>query len=423
MNSLYALNAASGLDRSLHSDPSDHRVLGTKLDLFHQQEEGPGMVFWHPRGFALYRVIEDYIRRRMREAGFQEIRTPQLLAMSLWERSGHAEKFANEMFRLNGTHMGGRPEDRNAGAFALKPMSCPGHVQVFSKKLRSVHDLPLRYCEFGACHRDEPSGALQGLMRARAFTQDDAHIFCTEAQVEGEVQRFCELLRSIYADFGFGSLLVFFSTRPAKRAGDDATWDRAEAALAMAARKAGLDFAIKHGEGAFYGPKLEFHLRDSHGRAWQCGTVQLDFVMPERLQAEYVTSEDRRARPVMIHHAVLGSLERFIGMLLEHHRGALPLWLAPEQILVANVAAAHEGYARKAAAALGREGYRVAVDARSERLNRKIAEAHEQGVPLVAVAGEREAERGSLSFRWRDGRQEELSLGEAVRRFKAEAVR
>ncbi|WP_298723877.1 threonine--tRNA ligase [uncultured Ferrovibrio sp.] len=418
MHSLHALNAASGLDGSIGQDASDHRVLGTKLDLFHQQEEGPGMVFWHPRGMALYRVIEDYIRRRMREAGFAEIRTPQLLSMSLWEQSGHADKFANEMFRLSGTHMG-----RRSSAFALKPMSCPGHIQVFNKRLRSVHELPLRYCEFGVCHRDEPSGALQGLMRARAFTQDDAHIFCTEEQVEGEVQRFCELLRSIYRDFGFGSLLVFFSTRPAKRAGDNATWDRAEAALVMAARKAGLDFAIKQGDGAFYGPKLEFHLRDNHGRAWQCGTVQLDFVLPERLGAEYVTSDNGRAHPVMIHHAVLGSLERFIGMLLEHHQGALPLWLAPEQILVANVAAAHEAYARKAAAALGREGYRVVVDARGERLTRKIAEAHEQGVPLVAVAGEREAERGSLSFRWRDGRQEELSLQEAARRFRAEAFR
>jgi threonyl-tRNA synthetase len=286
-----------------------------------------------------------------------------------------------------------------------------------------VHDLPLRYCEFGACHRDEPSGALQGLMRTRAFTQDDAHIFCTEAQVEGEVQRFCELLRGIYADFGFGSLLVFFSTRPAKRAGSDAVWDRAEAALVMAARRAGLDFAIRQGEGAFYGPKLEFHLRDSHGRSWQCGTVQLDFVLPERLGAEYVDSDNRRRHPVMIHHAVLGSLERFIGMLLEHYRGALPLWLAPEQVTIANVAAAQEAYARKAAAALGREGYRVAVDARAERLARKIAEAHDQGVPLVAVVGEREAERGSVSLRWRNGRQEEMALDAMARRFRAEAFK
>ena len=407
---------------NLHSsrnspDSYDHRVLGTKLDLFHQQEEGPGMVFWHPRGFALYRVVEDYIRRRMREAGFLEIRTPQLLSMSLWEQSGHAEKFANEMFRVN---------SRSSGAnrpFALKPMSCPGHIQVFNKRVRSVHELPLRYCEMGAVHRDEPSGALQGLMRTRGFTQDDAHIFCAEAQVETEVQRFCELLRSIYADFGFGSLLVFFSTRPARRAGSDAVWDRAEAALAMAARRAGLDFAIRNGEGAFYGPKLEFHLRDSHGRAWQCGTVQLDFVLPERMGAEYVDSDNQRKPPVLIHHAVLGSLERFIGMLLEHHRGALPLWLAPEQIQIANVGPEQEGYARKAAAALGREGYRVAVDTRRERLSRKIAEAHDQGMPLVAVAGEREAERGTLSLRWRNGRQEELPVAEAARRLKAEAFR
>lgn len=394
-------------------DAYDHRVLGTRLDLFHQQEEGPGMVFWHPRGFAIYRVVEDYIRRRMREAGFQEVRTPQLLSWSLWEQSGHADKFAPQMFRVNS---GNRP-------FALKPMSCPGHIQLFSKRVRSVHDLPLRYCEMGAVHRDEPSGALQGLMRTRSFTQDDAHIFCTEAQVEAEVQRFCELLRSIYADFGFGSLLVFFSTRPMRRAGPDAVWDRAEAALAMAARRAGLDFAIRTGEGAFYGPKLEFHLRDSHGRAWQCGTVQLDFVLPERMGAEYVDSDNGRRHPVLIHHAVLGSLERFIGMLLEHHRGALPLWLAPEQILLASVGPEQEGYVRKVAAVLGREGYRVAVDVRRERLSRKIAEAHDQGVPLVAVAGEREAERGALSFRRRDGRQEELPVAEAARRFRKEAFR
>ena len=397
---------------SAETDIYDHRVLGTRLDLFHQQEEGPGMVFWHPRGFALYRVIEDYVRRRMREHGFAEIRTPQLLSYSLWEQSGHADKFANEMYRLNS---GNRP-------FALKPMSCPGHV-VFSKRLRSVHDLPLRYCEFGACHRDEPSGALQGLMRTRSFTQDDAHIFCTPEQVEGEVQRFCELLRGIYADFGFGAPLVFFSTRPAKRAGDDATWDRAEAALAMAARRAGIDFGIRSGEGAFYGPKLEFHLRDSHGRAWQCGTVQLDFVLPERLNAEYVASDGSRQRPVLIHHAVLGSLERFIGMLLEHHQGALPLWLAPEQVVVACVTTAQEGYARKAAAALGRDGYRVTVDGRPERIGRKIAEAHEQGVPLLAIAGAREMERGTLTFRRRDGGHEELALADAARRFRAEAFR
>jgi threonyl-tRNA synthetase len=394
-------------------DAYDHRVLGTRLDLFHQQDEGPGMVFWHPRGFALYRVIEDYIRRRMREVGFAEIRTPQLLSYSLWEASGHADKFANEMYRLNS---GSRP-------FALKPMSCPGHVQVYSKTLRSVHDLPLRYCEFGACHRDEPSGALQGLMRTRSFTQDDAHIFCTEEQVEGEVQRFCELLRGIYSDFGFGAPLVFFSTRPARRAGDDATWDRAEAGLAMAARRAGLDFAIRNGEGAFYGPKLEFHLRDSHGRSWQCGTVQLDFVLPERLGADYVASDGTKKRPVLIHHAVLGSLERFIAMLLEHHKGALPLWLAPEQVVVASVTEAQAGYARKAVGMLGREGYRVRADDRNERIGRKVAEAHEQGVPLLGIAGPREMERGTLTLRHRDGKQEELSLHDVARRFRDAAFR
>ncbi|WP_370152483.1 threonine--tRNA ligase [Ferrovibrio sp.] len=400
-------------DRLQAPDAYDHRVLGTRLDLFHQQEEGPGMVFWHPRGFAIYRVVEDYIRRRMREAGFMEVRTPQLLSWAFWEQSGHAEKFANEMFRVSS---GNRP-------FALKPMSCPGQIQLFRKRVRSVHDLPLRYFEFGAVHRDEPSGALQGLMRARSFTQDDVHIFCTEEQVEEEVQRFCELLRDIYSDFGFGAPQVFFSTRPAKRAGDDATWDRAEAALVIAARKAGLDFAIRNGEGAFYGPKLEFHLRDSHGRAWQCGTAQLDFVLPERLDASYVGSDSRRHRPVLIHHAVLGSLERFIGMLLEHHRGTLPLWLAPEQVMVASIGREQEGYVRKAAAVLGREGLRVATDIRRDRLSRKIAEAREQGVPVLAVAGEREMERGTLSLRWRDGRQEEMALAEIGRRLRGQAVK
>lgn len=395
------------------ADPYDHRVLGTRLDLFHQQEEGPGMVFWHPRGFALYRVVEEYIRRRMAAAGFLEIRTPQLLSYGLWERSGHADKFANAMYRVTS----------NSRPYALKPMSCPGHVQVFAGTLRSVHDLPLRYCEFGACHRDEPSGSLQGLMRTRSFVQDDAHIFCTPEQVEAEVIAFCALLRRVYADFGFGAPLVVFATRPATRAGDDATWDRAEAALAMAARRAGLDFAIRSGEGAFYGPKLEFHLRDSHGRAWQCGTVQLDFVMPERLDASYVGSDGARHRPVLLHHAVLGSLERFIGMLLEHHRGVLPLWLAPEQLRVASVTDSQAGYARKAAGALVAEGFRASADVTPERLARKIAVAHEQGVPLVAVVGEREAERGTLGLRWRDGRQQELPLAEAVRRLRPDALR
>jgi len=392
-------------------DAYDHRLLGNKLDLFHQQEEGPGQIFWHPRGFAIYRVIEDYMRRRMREYGFQEIRTPQLLSRGLWEQSGHWEKFGSEMFSF---------EEENR-AYALKPMSCPGHIQVYNKRVRSFRDLPLRYCEFGLCHRDEPSGALQGLMRGRSFVQDDAHIFCREDQIEAEVTRFCGLLRQVYTDFGFGAFQVALSTRPENRAGSDEIWDKAEAALAQAARAAGLHFRVKPGEGAFYGPKLEFILKDSLGRDWQCGTVQLDFVLPERLGAEYVDSNDRRQRPAMIHHAVLGSIERFLGMLLEHHHGALPLWLAPEQVVVATIADAQDAYARRAAACLGREGLRVQVDDRSERLAKKIAEAQDQGVPVVAVVGPAEMERGELSLRWRDGRKQVLPVMQAAEKLGGQA--
>jgi threonyl-tRNA synthetase len=392
-------------------DAFDHRAIGNRLDLFHQQEEGPGMVFWHPRGFALYRLIEDYIRRRMARAGFREIRTPQVLARSLWEASGHWDKFGEHMFTVED---GERP-------FALKPMSCPGHIQIFNKRVRSFRDLPLRLCEFGLCHRNEPSGALQGLMRTRAFVQDDAHIFCTEDQIEPEVARFCALLQAVYADFGFAEVGVGFSTRPVVRAGSDAVWDRAEAALAAAARRAGIDYRLQPGQGAFYGPKLEFVLRDSHGREWQCGTIQLDFVLPERLDVHYTDAANRRVRPAMLHHAVLGSIERFIGMLLEHYRGQLPFWLAPDQIAVASIGEPQADYARQVALRLEDWGFRAVPDVRPERLARKIMDAREAGIPILMAVGAREAEDGTVLMRRRDGRQEILSVESAVGLLKAEA--
>ena len=390
---------------------NDHRAIANRLDLFHQQEEGPGVVFWHPRGFVVYHIIEDYIRRRMKQAGFKEVRTPQLLARSLWEASGHWQKFGEHMFTISD----------NERSLALKPMNCPGHIQIFNKRVRSFRDLPLRLCEFGACHRNEPSGSLQGLMRTRAFVQDDAHIFCTEAQIDSEIRCFCELLRSVYADFGFPEFRVGFSTRPAIRAGSDAVWDKAENLLAAAAHAAGLDYELQTGEGAFYGPKLEFVLRDSQYRQWQCGTIQLDFVLPEFLGAQYIDSENQRRRPVLLHQAVLGSIERFLGMLLEHYQGNLPLWLAPEQIVVASIGEAQTDYANQVASAFDQAGYRVVVDTRAERLPRKIIEAREAGIPIFLAVGQREAENSSVSLRYRNGKQELLSLDQAVKVLRADA--
>ena len=396
-------------------DADDHRAIANRMDLFHQQEEGAGMVFWHPRGFTLYRLIEDYLRREMRRGGFREVRTPQLLDRALWERSGHWEKFRDNMFALQ------EPEEDRA--LALKPMSCPGHVQIFKKRLRSFRDLPLRFCEFGACHRDEPSGALKGLLRTRAFVQDDAHVFCRDDQIEAEVARFSGRLHAVYADFGFDELRVAFSTRPQNRAGSDALWDRAEAALEAAALAAGLDYRHDPGEGAFYGPKLDFFLRDRSGREIQCGTVQLDYLLPERLDAHYIDAESRKARPVMIHHAILGSLERFIGILLEHHAGKLPLWLAPDQIVVASIAEAQAGYAERVAAALEEKGYRAVADIRPERLSRKIVDARKAGIPLLMAVGKREERDGSVALRRADGKQEVIALEAAAEKLKAEAFR
>ncbi len=376
-------------------DSNDHRVIGPRLDLFHQQDDAPGTVFWHPRGAALYRQLEQYIHAAMRGAGFSEIRTPQLMARSLWERSGHWDKFGANMFAF-------ADGDRS---LALKPMNCPGHVQVFNQRVRSYRELPLRFAEFGACHRYEPSGSLHGLMRARAFTQDDAHVFCREEQVDAEVARFCAMLGRVYAELGFERFVVAFSTRPPTRAGSDEDWDRAEALLARAAVRAGLDARLQPGEGAFYGPKLEFILADRHGREWQCGTIQLDLVLPARLGAEYVDERDARVRPVIIHHAVLGSLERFIAILLEHHGGRLPFWLAPDQVVVAPVSAVQAGYAREVAAELVADGIRAVVDDRDETLARRIVDARALEIPVFATVGAREAAAEAVSLRWLDDRR------------------
>jgi threonyl-tRNA synthetase len=392
----------------------DHRQLGNKLDLFHQQDEGPGMVFWHPRGWALYRVVEDYIRRRMRGAGFREVRTPQLLARSLWERSGHWDKFQSGMYSLGGAENGLQSDAEDNRAYCLKPMSCPCHIQIFNRRIRSYRDLPIRYSEFGACHRDEPSGSLEGLKRTRAFTQDDAHVFCAEDQIEDEVARFCDLLRVVYADLGFSTFNVLLATRPEQRAGDDAVWDRAEAALAKAAGSAGLTFDMRPGEGAFYGPKLEFHLTDSRGRSWQCGTIQLDFVLPDRLDASFVTFDNEHVRPVMIHHAVLGSMERFIAMLLEHHDGWLPLWLAPDQVTVATVSDASIAYGQHVMDALEDAGLRALLDGRPERLERKIVDAREQRIPVFVTVGTRDERNATVSLRLRDGTQSTFSMSEGI---------
>ncbi len=392
-------------------DPLDHRALGRRLELFHQEDDSPGMVFWHPKGTLLWRVLEDHIRLRMRELGFAEVRSPVLQPMRLWERSGHAEKFADGMFIVG----------EGERAMALKPMSCPCHARIFQSRRRSWRELPLRYAELGLCHRDEPSGAVLGLMRTRAFVQDDAHLFCEERQAEGEVLRFCGLLRRVYAELGFPRFRVALSTRPPRRAGDDRLWDRAEAILAGAARAAGLDHAVQPGEGAFYGPKLEFILEDARGRSWQCGTVQLDYVLPERLDLAFVGREDDRVRPVMIHHAVLGSLERFIGVLLEHHGLELPFWLAPEQVSVLPVADGQQAYAAHVADELGRAGLRASVEAADERLPRRILAARERGVPVLAVVGAAEAAAGTVALRWRDGRRLDLALGEAVAVLRRQA--
>ncbi len=401
------------LTRIEEAEKRDHRKIGKKLDLFHTQEEAPGMVFWHPDGWTLYQAIEQYMRQAQRAHGYQEIRTPQLVDMSLWERSGHADKFGDDMFML-------QAEDRQ---FAVKPMNCPCHVQVFNQGLKSYRDLPLRLAEFGSCHRNEPSGSLHGIMRVRGFTQDDAHIFCREDQIVEESIRFCRLLENVYRDFGFENIAVKLSTRPDVRAGDDATWDRAEKGLQDAVDAAGLPCEIMPGEGAFYGPKLEFQLTDAIGRVWQCGTLQLDYVLPERLGAEYTASDGSKQRPVMLHRAILGSMERFIGILIEEFSGAFPMWLSPVQVVVAAITDAANEYAEEAAAALRKAGLRVETDLRNEKINYKVREHSVQKVPIIAVVGGREAEDRTLALRRLGSNgQHMISLEDACRDLAQEAL-
>ena len=396
------------------AEKRDHRKLGRELSLFHIQEEAVGNVFWHPNGWTLYREIEQYMRRRLEANGYQEIKTPQMIDRSLWEASGHWDKFRENMFTANA-------EDDKV--LALKPMNCPGHVQVYKQGLKSYRDLPLRLAEFGSCHRNEPSGSLHGIMRVRAFTQDDAHIFCTEDQITEESIRFCDLLKSIYEDFGFQEIRIKFSDRPEVRAGADDVWDRAEQALRDACDAAKLETTLNPGEGAFYGPKLEFVLRDAIGRDWQCGTLQADFVLPERLDATYVAETGERKRPVMLHRAILGSMERWIGILIEQFAGRFPVWLAPVQVVVATITREADDYAREVAAAAKAAGLRVALDLRNEKINYKVREHSEAKIPAIFVVGAREQEEKTVAIRRLGGKSQEiLALDEAVSRLRQEAT-
>ncbi len=407
------------LDAHLHmleeAERRDHRRIGKEMGLFHFQEEAAGSVFWHPKGWKLYRTAEAYMRRRLDSAGYQEVKTPQLVDRSLWERSGHWEKFRQNMFIAQV-----EDEDRT---LALKPMNCPCHIQIFRQGVRSYRELPLRFAEFGSCHRYEPSGALHGIMRVRAFTQDDAHIFCTEEQIAPETVRLVQLLASIYRDFGFPEFSVKFSDRPAMRVGSDEVWDHAEAALREACQIAGVDYTLNPGEGAFYGPKLEFVLRDAIGRDWQCGTHQVDFMMPELLGAEYVAEDGSRRTPVMLHRAILGSFERFLGIVIEQYAGRFPLWLAPVQAVVATIVSDADAYAGEVADAMRRAGLEVELDLSNQKINAKVREHSLAHVPVLAVVGRREAERRTVALRRLGGEaQEVMALDEAVRMLAAEAT-
>ena len=375
------------------AEKRDHRKIGKKLDLFHTQEEAPGMVFWHPAGWSIYQVIERYMRDKQKVHGYQEIKTPQVVDIDLWQRSGHADKFADGMFTL-------QADERQ---FAVKPMNCPCHVQVFNQGLKSYRDLPLRLAEFGSCHRNEPSGSLHGIMRVRSFTQDDAHIFCTEDQIQLEVARFIDMLHEVYADFGFREVIYRLSTRPVERVGSDQDWDRAEAALAEALNSKGLPWEKLPGEGAFYGPKIEFSLKDCIGRIWQLGTIQVDFSMPGRLDAQYVAEDGARKVPVMLHRAVLGSFERFIGILIEHYEGSFPVWLAPRQAVVVNITDKHAAFATDVAQRLQAAGFRAETDLRNEKIGFKIRELELAKVPYVVIVGDAEMESGEVSVRARHG--------------------
>jgi len=402
------------LHRLEEAERRDHRKLGREMDLFHLQEEAAGSVFWHAKGWTLYRLLENYIRRKIEADGYEEVRTPQLVDSSLYIASGHWDMYGDNMLKV--------PVDDGKRMFGVKPMNCPGHVQVFKQGLVSYRDLPIRMAEFGCCHRNEPSGALHGIMRVRQFVQDDAHIFCTPDQVVEETKKFCRLLESVYADLGFSDFKVILATRPEKRIGTEAEWDKNEGDLAAAIKAAGLDFEISVGDGAFYGPKIEFHLRDAIGRTWQCGTHQLDSLLPQRLDASYIAPDGSKQRPVMLHRAILGSLERFIGILIEHYAGHLPLWLAPTQVVVATITSEADGYAEDVARTLKARGLRVETDLRNEKINLKVREHSLVKTPYMLVLGKREAENRQVALRkLHGGEQTVISLDEALERLATEA--
>lgn len=393
------------------AEKRDHRRLGKELDLFHIQDEAPGMIFWHARGWALWQVVEQYMRRVYQDNGYQEVKAPQLLDRSLWERSGHWAKYRENMFTTES-------ENRY---YALKPMNCPGHIQLFNSSLRSYRDLPLRYGEFGQCHRNEPSGSLHGMMRVRAFTQDDGHIFCTEDQILKECEDYTRLVQQVYKDFGFTEIAYKVATRPEMRIGEDEAWDKAEAALMKSLDDIGVKYDILEGEGAFYGPKIEYHLKDCLGRSWQCGTIQVDFQMPGRLGAEYVAEDNTRKVPVMLHRAMLGSLERWIGMLIEEYAGAFPVWLAPVQVAVASITDAQSDYVKEVAQKLHEANIRVETDLRNEKINYKIRELSLQKIPFIAVVGDKEKQAGAVAVRARGGKDlGVMSLDDFIAMVRAE---
>ena len=399
------------LFRIEEAEKRDHRKLGRQLDLFHLQDEAPGMVFWHPKGWAIWQQVEQYLRETLSRHGYREVRTPQLMDRVLWEKSGHWENYRELMFTTES-------EKRE---YAVKPMNCPGHVQIFNQGIKSYRDLPLRLAEFGACHRNEPSGALHGIMRVRGFTQDDAHIFCTEDQVQAEASAFIELLQKVYADFGFNEILIKLSTRPAKRIGSDESWDRAEAALKAALDAKGLKWDLNPGEGAFYGPKIEFSLKDSIGRLWQCGTLQIDFELPNRLGSEYIAEDNSRKTPVMLHRAILGSMERFIGILIENHAGAMPLWLAPQQVVVMNISEHQTDYAAGVAERLKGAGLRAFADLRNEKITYKIREHSLQKLPYQVIVGDKEVAANAVAVRTRGGADlGQMSFDAFVARLRSE---
>jgi len=401
------------IQRIEEAEKRDHRRIGKQQDLFHLQEEAPGLVFWHPKGWSVWQVVEQYMRRVYRDTGYGEVRCPQILDVELWKQSGHWDNYQDNMFFT----------ESEKRTYALKPMNCPGHVQVFKQGLHSYRDLPIRYGEFGACHRNEPSGALHGILRVRGFTQDDGHVFCTEGQIEAEVTAFHAQAMQVYADFGFTDVQVKLALRPEPRLGDDATWDKAEGALRSALASAGVEWQELPGEGAFYGPKIEYHLRDAIGRTWQLGTMQVDFMMPGRLGAEYVDETSQKRTPVMLHRAIVGSMERFLGILIEHHAGAFPAWLAPIQAVVMNITDAQAGHVEEIRKTLANQGFRVEADLRNEKIGYKIREHTLQRVPYLLVVGDREKENGAVAVRTRSGEDlGTMSVSDFAARLRSEGV-